>query len=406
MKQTGTPTSPRLRAPSLVSSALERLGRGVKYGDLIIETPSGERLEFAGTEHLLGTAVWKLNNWKPLWALATRGAMGLAESYLEGDWESPDLAEFLYFGSVNERSFGESANGIATLRLGDRLRHWLRSNSPGRARRNIAYHYDLGNDFYAGWLDRSMTYSSALFEGDNDSLELAQQRKYARIADTVELDAGAHVLEIGCGWGGFMEFAAVERGARITGVSISGEQCDYARARFARGAVTDQAAVEFCDYRRLEGQYKHIVSIEMFEAVGEAYWPTYAAKLESLLAPGGRVALQTITIDQNRFEAYRRSPDFIQRYVFPGGMLPTKAVLESTLSVAGLRITDCLDFGLDYARTLVEWRKRFDVSWPAIVKLGFDERFRRLWHYYLAYCEAGFRSNAVDVVQVGIERAR
>jgi len=203
-----------------------------------------------------------------------------------------------------------------------------------------------------------------------------------------------------------MEYAAVERGARITGVSISAEQCDYARARLARTTASAQAAVEFCDYRQLEGQYKHIVSIEMFEAVGEAYWPTYAAKLKSLLAPGGRVALQTITIEQARFEGYRRSPDFIQRYVFPGGMLPTKAALASTLSEAGLKITDRLDFGHDYARTLVEWRERFDASWPAIAKLGFDDRFRRLWHYYLAYCEAGFRDNAVDVVQVGIEHAR
>ena len=406
MKQTGTLAASRLRAPSLVSSALERLGRGVNYGELTIETPSGERIEFVGSEPLPGAAVWKLNNWKPLWALATRGAMGLAESYLEGDWDSPDLAGFLYFGSVNERSFGGSTKGVAALRLGDRLRHWLHSNSLGRARRNIAYHYDLGNNFYASWLDRSMTYSSALFEGDNDSLELAQQRKYARLADVVGLETGAHALEIGCGWGGFMEYAAVERGARITGVSISGEQCGYTRARLARAAFSDQAVVEFCDYRQLEGQYKHIVSIEMFEAVGEAYWPIYAAKLKSLLAPGGRVALQTITIEEARFEGYRRSPDFIQRYVFPGGMLPTKAALASTLSEAGLKITDRLDFGHDYARTLVEWRERFDASWPAIAKLGFDDRFRRLWHYYLAYCEAGFRDNAVDVVQVGIEHAR
>jgi cyclopropane-fatty-acyl-phospholipid synthase len=406
MKQTGTIAARQLRAPSLVSGALERLGRGVKYGALTIETPSGDRSEFIGSEPLPGAAVWKLNNWKPLWALATRGAMGLAESYLAGDWDSPDLAGFLYFGSVNERSFGDSTKGVAALRLGDRLRHLLRSNSPSRARRNIAYHYDLGNDFYASWLDRSMTYSSALFEGDNDSLELAQQRKYARLADVAGLDAGVHALEIGCGWGGFMEYAAVERGARITGVSISAEQCDYARARLARTTASAQAAVEFCDYRQLEGQYKHIVSIEMFEAVGEAYWPTYAAKLKSLLAPGGRVALQTITIEQARFEGYRRSPDFIQRYVFPGGMLPTKAALASTLSEAGLKITDRLDFGHDYARTLVEWRERFDASWPAIAKLGFDDRFRRLWHYYLAYCEAGFRDNAVDVVQVGIEHDR
>ncbi|MGR8918238.1 MAG: class I SAM-dependent methyltransferase [Gammaproteobacteria bacterium] len=402
MKQTGTLAAARTAAPAPTSILLERLGRRVRTGTLVVETPAGERLSFGGNAAGGPQAVWQLNNLRPLWAVTARGALGLAESYLAGDWDTPDLTAFLGLCAANEGQLGPLARGMAALRLGDRVRHWLRRNSPRQARENISFHYDLGNDFYAQWLDPSMTYSSALFADEHEALETAQARKYSRLADLAGVREGSRVLEIGCGWGGFMEHAAVERGASVTGVSISAEQVGYARARMSRLGVSDRATVEFRDYRDLEGSFEHIVSIEMFEAVGEAYWDTYASKLAALLAPDGQAALQLITIDHDRFDRYRRAPDFIQRYVFPGGMLPSIEVLEATLDRAGLVITDRLDFGLDYARTLACWREQFDSAWPAIVELGFDERFQRLWHYYLAYCETGFRHGSIDVVQVQV----
>ncbi|MEQ8497396.1 MAG: cyclopropane-fatty-acyl-phospholipid synthase family protein, partial [Gammaproteobacteria bacterium] len=288
----------------------------------------------------------------------------------------------------------------------DRLWHRLHGNSRGQAARNIAFHYDLGNDFYAHWLDAGMTYSSALFASDDEPLELAQRRKYARLAELAGIAPGDRVLEIGCGWGGFMEFAAGECDADVTGISISPAQCGYARERLARAGLGERARVEQRDYRDLTGRYPRIVSIEMFEAVGEAYWSTYARQLAARLAPGGAAALQIITIAEDRFEQYRRNPDFIQRYVFPGGMLPSEPALARTLADAGLVITARHACALDYARTLAHWRDRFDASWPAISALGFDARFRRLWHFYLAYCEAGFRSDATDVVQLRVEHVR
>ncbi len=403
MKQSGSLTAERGRAPSFMTLVLDAIGARVGYGTLEIETPNGEMRIFRGAQAPEQTVRWRLHNWKPLWSVATRGALGLGESYLDGDWDSPDLPAFLYFASVNEPHFGSTAAGLGLLRYGDRLRHWLHRNTPRRARRNIAYHYDLGNDFYRLVLDPSMTYSAALFEHGDETLEQAQRAKYARLAELVELGAEDRVLEIGCGWGGFMAYAAAERGAEVTGVSISEAQCVYARERLAAAGLEARTAVELRDYRELRGQFRHIVSIEMFEAVGEAYWDTYAEQLKRLLAPGGKAALQLITIDHARFEGYRRSPDFIQRYVFPGGMLPSFEVLEATLARAGLAITDRLDFGLDYARTLVAWRERFEAAWPAIAAQGFDQRFKRLWLFYLAYCEAGFLHRAIDVVQVRVE---
>ncbi len=395
----------RRRSPSLPALLLARIGRRIHHGTLEVHTPGGETLTFRGVEAPSRHACWQLHNWKPLTALLTRGALGLAESYLAGDWDSPDLPAFLGVAAANERHFGAAAAGVSLLHVADRLRHLLNANSRRQAARNIAYHYDLGNDFYAHWLDPSMTYSAALYDGPGDTLEQAQQRKYARLAGLAGITAGSRALEIGCGWGGFLEHAAGTLGADVSGVSISREQCDYAAGRLARAGLGERARVAFRDYRDLGGQYDHIVSIEMFEAVGEAYWDTYARKLKALLAPGGRAALQIITIEQARFETYRRGADFIQRYVFPGGMLPSYEALAATLGRAGLAITDRLDFGLDYARTLVDWRVRFDAAWPQIAALGFDARFRRLWHYYLAYCEAGFREHAIDVVQVRVEHA-
>jgi cyclopropane-fatty-acyl-phospholipid synthase len=277
--------------------------------------------------------------------------------------------------------------------------HWTRRNTRKGSRKNIHAHYDLGNEFYRLWLDPSMTYSSALFEGEGgEPLEAAQTAKYERILEQIGAKQGDSILEIGCGWGGFAETAA-RRGMRVTGVTISREQLDYARARLDRAGLGDRVDLRFCDYRDMEGRYDHIVSIEMIEAVGERYWPEYFAALKRHLVPGGSALVQAIVIADDFFERYRRHPDFIQTYVFPGGMLLSPASLREQCRLAGLKVAELYSFGLDYARTLETWLGRFDRVADQVAKLGFDERFRRMWRYYLAYCAAGFSTRRTDVLQ-------
>ena len=402
------PTATLPRAPHRFAPRVDLLSRlldgRIEHGQLIVETPDGRRLAFGTQDAAAPRATWRMNNWAAAWRLLTRGALGLAEGYLEGDWDTPDLRALLRLATINESTLGGAGRGWTWLALGDRLRHRLRANSKRQARRNIAFHYDLGNAFYAAWLDETMTYSSAVFDGPDDSLESAQGRKYARLAALAGVEDGARVLEIGCGWGGFMQHAA-QRGCDVTGISISAEQCRYASDRMAAAGLEDRARVQFRDYRDLEGHWPHIVSIEMFEALGEAYWPCYAERLARHLQHGGGAALQVITIEQARFERYRNNPDFIQRYVFPGGMLPSEPRLVEVLADAGLTVVARHAAGLDYARTLASWRERFDRAWPRIEALGFDARFKRLWHFYLAYCEAGFRAGSIDVVQLGLRHS-
>ncbi len=390
---------------SLNQFSLGRIERLLRAGTLEIELPDGGLSRHIGTKSAQPKAHLRLHNLHPLWALATAGATGFAESYIAGDWDTDSLPDFLYFAAINAEARSPLSICFGLSRLTAKLQHRLRANSRRQARRNIAYHYDLGNDFYGHWLDQSMTYSAAIFDHPDDPLAAAQVRKYERLADIVGIAQGDKVLEIGCGWGGFIEYVARGYDAEILGISISGEQCDYAEKRLSQAGLNKQARVEFCDYRDLEGSFDRIVSIEMFEAVGEDYWDTYATRVRRLLKPSGAAALQVITIDESRFENYRKTPDFIQKHIFPGGMLPTKTGLESTFANAGLKITNHFDFGLDYARTINRWRNAFDLSWPAIRNLGFDARFQRLWHFYLAYCEAGFRVGAIDVVQIRLEHA-
>ncbi len=404
MKQSSSAAAVPRFVPSITHIALERIGRLVRAGTLAIEMPDGEVRRYTGSDAPGPDAHLRLHNLKPLWTLTTGGSIGFAESYLAGDWDSDSLTGFLYFAACNEDADESATTGLGVFtRLTAKLRHYLRSNSRRQARRNIAYHYDLGNAFYGHWLDQSMTYSAGIFNHPDEPLVDAQARKYARLADIVGIVPGDRVLEIGCGWGGFMEYAA-RRGADVTGVSISREQCRFTEDRIARAGLTDRARVKFCDYRDLNGSFDRIVSIEMFEAVGEAYWDTYASKLRGLLRPGGVAALQIITIDESRFDGYRTTPDFIQKYIFPGGMLPSKTAIEQTFARARLKVTDRFAFGPDYAQTIRHWRDGFDSAWSMLRELGFDERFRRLWHFYLAYCEAGFRTGATDVVQVRLER--
>jgi cyclopropane-fatty-acyl-phospholipid synthase len=370
------------------------------HGRLSIRMPDGRTVLIEGrAEGPEATLI--LHNWNLAHRALTGGTIGVAESYIDGDWESPDVTAFLELFLVNVEvgdTLAGGARGIA--RVVELIRHWLRSNSRSQAKKNISAHYDLGNEFYSKWLDETMTYSSALYGDGANDLASAQTAKYRALAQAAGLKAGDHVLEIGCGWGGFAEFAASEIGCRVTGLTISREQLAFARERIEKAGLSDRVDLRFQDYRDETGKYDGVVSIEMFEAVGEKYWPTYFAKVRDCLKPGGRAGLQIITIKPEAYETYRANPDFIQRYVFPGGMLPTENHLKSLGETAGLEMVGHRAFGPDYGRTLAEWRQRFWEAWDEVQPMGFDLRFKRLWEFYMYYCEAGFRSGHINVRHV------
>ncbi|MDA8444616.1 SAM-dependent methyltransferase [Paracidovorax valerianellae] len=375
---------------------LRRLLTNVSCGTLTVELPGGERAEGRGAEpgpH--GTIV--LHRWKPLWRLAVGGDLGLAESYRQGEWSSPDLAALLELGVRNEAGWGRALQASLPARLVARLFHLRRANTRRGSRQNIAFHYDMGNDFYTQWLDPDMLYSSAIYATGQESLEQAQQAKLARIATLLSPKAGERVLEIGCGWGALAIALARDTGADVTGLTLSSEQLRHARQRVQEESLTERVDLRLQDYRDVDGQFDHIVSIEMLEAVGERYWPAYFETLKERLRPGGRAVVQVITIADEHFEQYRSTTDFIQRYIFPGGMLPSPSRLRDAMAQAGLALQAAETFGPSYATTLAEWRHRFLSAWPSIEPLGFDAPFRRLWEYYLCYCEAGFSTGRVDV---------
>ncbi|MDF1609864.1 cyclopropane-fatty-acyl-phospholipid synthase [Hoeflea sp. YIM 152468] len=370
------------------------------HGRLSIRMPDGRTVLIEGRSEG-PDAVLILHNWNLTHQALTAGTIGVAESYMDGDWESPDVTAFLELFLVNVEvgnTLAGGARGVA--RLIEQIRHWLRSNSRTQAKKNISAHYDLGNAFYSKWLDETMTYSSALYSDGANDLAGAQTAKYRALAQAAGLKRGDHVLEIGCGWGGFAEFAAGEIGCRVTGLTISNEQLAFARRRIEAAGLSDKVDLRFQDYRDETGRYDGVVSIEMFEAVGEKYWPAYFSKVRQCLKPGGRAGLQIITIKPEAYEAYRANPDFIQRYVFPGGMLPTENHLKSLGEAAGLELVGHRAFGPDYGRTLAEWRQRFRNVWHEVQPMGFDLRFKRLWEFYMYYCEAGFRSGHINVRQV------
>ncbi|NMM43360.1 class I SAM-dependent methyltransferase [Rhodospirillaceae bacterium KN72] len=382
------------------------LARGLKNietGRLTVDFPSGARLHVAGKQQGPDAMLSIADN-RAVTRLLTAGDLGFAEGYMAGEWDTPDLKVLLDLGLRNEAAFAGSVRRIGALELVNRLRHRLRANSRRGSRRNIAAHYDLGNDFYTPWLDQTMSYSSAIFEDMDEPMEIAQQRKYARMAEMLDLQDGDHILEIGCGWGGFAEYAARNHGCRVTGLTLSHEQARYSRDRMILNGLSDQVEIRLQDYRDVDGRFDKIASIEMFEAVGQAYWPVYFGTLKARLKPGGKAALQSITIADDGFDAYRASPDFIQRYIFPGGMLPSPKVFGEAVAQSGLTLSDSFFFGPSYAETLRRWDRDFTAQWSAIRKLGFDERFRRMWHYYLKYCEVGFDAGRIDVGQFVLER--
>jgi cyclopropane-fatty-acyl-phospholipid synthase len=390
---------PRQAAIPRAGRTLLKLLSGLQHGSLTLHTPDGAQQVF-GNPHQQPHADWYLHDWGVCEAVLASSDIGLGETYMDGRWHSNNIPALVALAIVNRSVLEQAIRGSLFSLLGYRLRHTLRANSRAGSRKNILAHYDLGNDFYRLWLDSSMTYSAALFENDAQRpLPQAQAAKYTRILDQLGLNPGHRVLEIGCGWGGFAE-AAAERGAHLHGITLSPSQLAYAQARIAHFPEQVRPQLSLTDYRDIRGQYDHIVSIEMFEAVGERYWPTYFRALKTLLKPGGSALIQTITIANELFKPYRRSTDFIQQYVFPGGMLPSISVFKEYAHKAGLRVVEAHAFGQDYAETLRRWRARFHDTWAQAQKLGFDERFRRLWDFYLAYCEAGFAAGSTHVYQV------
>jgi cyclopropane-fatty-acyl-phospholipid synthase len=373
----------------------------VATGRLRLTLPSG-RSAMLGTGGGAEAAI-RLKNYRLLWNGMRRGSIGVGESYMAQDFDSPDLVNVFRFFIDNKAALTRSSRGLFRVRRSDKIFHRARSNTRAGSRRNISEHYDLGNAFYAQWLDPGMTYSSALFREPSQSLDDAQREKYARILAALELKPGMRVLEIGCGWGAMAE-AIANVGAHVTAITVSAEQLAYTQRRIAAAGLETRCDARFCDYRDITGTYDRIVSIEMIEAVGEEHWQNYFQTLHARLAPGGHAVIQAITIQEQAFEAYRRKADFIQRYVFPGGMLPTKSRIVSEGRAASLLASTLVSFGQGYAQTVREWRHRFDAAWPEIARLGFDARFQRMWRYYLMYCEAGFERGAVDVGLYRLEK--
>jgi len=384
--------------PRVVRLALG-FGSRLKRGTLDVILPDGRVVRLGGLEPG-PNAVMRLHNFGFASRLLRGGDIGIAEAYLAGDWDTPDLTQFLYLFCVNHDLIQTMLRDKPLIRFVQMVRHSFNRNTRRQARRNIHAHYDIGNAFYSAWLDPSMTYSSALFEENTTDLSAAQANKYRRLAQAIDLKPGQKLLEIGCGWGGFAEYAARTFGARVVGLTISTEQRDFAQKRIHDAGLSDKVEIRLKDYRDERDQYDRIASIEMIEAVGERFWPKYFAQLRDRLLPGGFAGIQAITIQDGLFQSYRREVDFIQRYVFPGGMLPSPAVLKSLGDTFGVPVIREHIFGQDYAKTLATWRNNFRAAWPSLTPLGFDDRFRRLWEYYLSYCEAGFLSGNIDVRQV------
>jgi cyclopropane-fatty-acyl-phospholipid synthase len=373
-------------------------------GNLDVVMPGGRRLEFRGAKEG-PTAELIVKDYKAIARVMSAADIGFAEGYMAGEWDTPDLPALLTAFTYNLDKIGRIMAGNPLVKAYNFLIHLLRRNDREGSRRNIHAHYDLGNRFYELWLDRTMTYSSARFERPDQPLEEAQREKYAALARSIDLKTDQTVLEIGCGWGGFAEYAAREVGAKVTGITISQAQYDYARERLFKQGLAEKTDIQLIDYRDVHGRFDRVASIEMFEAVGEEYWPAYFGKIHEVLSPGGRAGLQIITIKDELFEHYRSHADFIQRYIFPGGMLPSEEKLKEQTNRAGLGWTGLNRFGECYADTLNQWLHRFDAVWDQVRTQGFDERFRKLWRFYLAYCEAGFRTGRTNVIQLGLSRA-
>ncbi|KAA5805521.1 class I SAM-dependent methyltransferase [Alkalicaulis satelles] len=388
--------------PRMTRFALRMLLK-LRTGSLTVVLPEGTALRFDGAAPG-PQARMEVLDYAIVRKVFAGGDVGFAESFMDGDWTTPDLPAVMTVFSANLDQMPSIATGGPLTRMINWIQHRLRANTKRGARKNIEAHYDLGNAFYSQWLDPSMTYSSARFTGADQSLEDAQHEKYAALARMIDLQPGHSVLEIGCGWGGFAEFAARDIGANVTCLTLSPSQRDYALERMQRHQLSERVEIKLQDYRDESGRYDRVASIEMFEAVGEEYWPGFFSKVADVLHPGGRAGLQIITIRDDLFERYARRADFIQRYIFPGGVLPSVAGLRNHFDRAGLAMDAMEQFGQDYARTLNIWLHNFRQAWRDIQPLGFDARFQRMWEFYFAYCEAGFRTERINVAQFALSK--
>ena len=392
------------RAPAAFRTAVAISRRSWTYGSLTFVLPSGRALRIDGA-HAGPDAILIVHDFRFVSRVLASADIGFGEGFMAGEWDSPDLAALMEGFTANFDRLGRLVDGNPLIRAINFLAHLFNRNSRSGSRRNIYAHYDLGNSFYERWLDPTMTYSSARYTHPGQPLMDAQRNKYLSLAMQIGLQPDHHVLEIGCGWGGFAEFATREIGARVTGVTISQAQYEFARKRLFEQGLAEKANIRLVDYRDIEGRFDRVASIEMFEAVGEAYWPTYFSKIRDVLPPGGRAGLQIITIRDDLWPVYRRRSDFMRKYVFPGGMLPSEVRLHAQTQRAGLNWGRVTRFGAAYGDTLAEWARTFQANWQEISAQGFDERFRRLWTFYLAYCEAGFRTGRTDVIQLELVRA-
>lgn len=383
---------------------LFRLLSGIREGSLTVR--EGQQTLHFGDESSALRAEVQILAPGVYWRLLTGGSLAAAESWMEGEWETHQLTPLLQILALNGKVLGRLESGFRLLGNPlERLRHWTRRNYRKQARENISAHYDLGNEFYAHFLDEDLLYSSALFTADDQALSQAQQAKMARLCEQLALTASDHLLEIGTGWGAMAEYAARHYGCRVTTTTLSREQYIWATERIAHAGLQDKVQVLLCDYRDLTGEFDKLVSVEMIEAVGKRYLPDFFRTCQARLRPGGKMAIQAITIQDQRYRDYSKSVDFIQRYIFPGGFLPSiTAMSELMTRHTDFVVRNLFDMGPDYARTLAHWRQRFLHAWQDIEKLGFDERFRRMWLYYFGYCEAGFNARTISVVQLTAER--
>jgi cyclopropane-fatty-acyl-phospholipid synthase len=394
------PTAAERRALHAVTGMLELL----QVGALDVRLPDGRRREFGDAASELRTEL-VVHDWRFFGRLLHGASVGVGESYVAGEWSASDLVSLFRIVIANRRALRRVTPAALLNVAGDKLIHHLRANRLGQSKRNIAAHYDLSNALYATFLDDTMTYSAAVFETPTATLEDAQLAKYRRLAEKARIDADCHVLEIGCGWGGFAIFAARTYGCRVTGITLSEEQAALARERVAEAGLEDLVEIRIVDYREVEGRYDRIVSIEMLEAVGHRYLGTYFAIIDRLLAPDGLAAVQVITIPEQRYDSYKRRPDFIQRYIFPGGHLPSLEAMSGTMGKASeLYVDDVENIGMHYAETLRRWRERFLDRADEVRELGFDEAFVRMWEFYLAYCEAAFLARYINDLQLVLTR--
>mgnify|MGYP001234431918 FL=1 len=368
-------------------------------GRLTLTLPDGSQHQFSGAMSGPDSDL-TIHTESALRRLLHDGKMGFCEAFMDGEASSQSLPTLIELAVLHDKYLENALKTNIFRQAGLRLFHMLRRNNKPGSAKNIAHHYDIGNSFYQAWLDPTMTYSSAVFDSETDDLTTAQLNKYKRLAELADIQSGDRVLEIGCGWGGFAKFVSQHIGAHVTGITISQAQLAYAKASLAEAGLQNKVDLKLMDYRDLQGRFDKIVSIEMFEAVGQAYWPVYFDTISRMLKSGGRAVIQSITIDHDAFQSYRDQPDFIQRYIFPGGMLPSMPMLQTPVAQAGLELVAENGYASDYARTLQEWRARFLAAWPSLAGDKFDNRFKRMWELYLAYCEGGFRAGMIDVKQI------